>query len=767
MANALPPHYVGSSADGKIVIFTTTEPLVPSDTDNKRDIYMRSFDPSVGESGEYVTREISTGPTGGNDAQDATFGKVSADGTKVFFTTAEPLVKADTDQRADVYVHDLAKGTSLVSVGQGPCEGGCGNPSNASFASAAVKGDEVFFETAERLVESDKDNAIDVYERNLTTETTTLVSAGEAACAPACGNEEAIATLRDVSGDGNRAFFITKEPLSTADKDTALDIYARDLPNGPTELVSQGESSCQPACGNDSEEPPVFAGSSADGSKVFFDTSEGLVSGDHDDAKDIYERAGETTTLISGGGEDQPANFKVVSEAGDRVLFVTSEALDGGADTNGADDVYEWAGGAPILVTSGTCTQGSECGVTFEAAPADATKVLFTTTERLSLEDSDSSADVYEQDIGGGTPTLTSIGESGCAPCGNGEAAHFNATSTNGLRVIFTTTEQLSTEDSDNTADVYGRDVGAGETLLLTPSGYCPVEKSECASEAFVGASSDGTHVFFQTLERLTLEDGDFESDIYEREFGGEERTHLVSTGNSPGIVLGPPPPVLERTDPESPGVSTEPRVIGHAQAGLTVRLYTTADCSGVPAATGTAAELEAPGIAVAVAEGATTSFRAMATDEGGEASGCSAGAVSYRQETPPPPPPPPGSEEPKGGGGGGTGTVSGSVSGSTGTQGNGRNAGVVYVTPEALITFGPSFKTKKHKVMFRFADGTGQPGTSFLCRIDRNAWHGCTSPQKLKRLGSGKHVFKVKAVNAVGTWEEPPVKRMFKVVGR
>jgi hypothetical protein len=88
-------------------------------------------------------------------------------------------------------------------------------------------------------------------------------------------------------------------------------------------------------------------------------------------------------------------------------------------------------------------------------------------------------------------------------------------------------------------------------------------------------------------------------------------------------------------------------------------------------------------------------------------------------------------------------------------------------VTPEALITFGPSFKTKKHKVMFRFADGTGQPGTSFLCRIDRNAWHGCTSPQKLKRLGSGKHVFKVKAVNAVGTWEEPPVKRMFKVVGR
>jgi hypothetical protein len=68
---------------------------------------------------------------------------------------------------------------------------------------------------------------------------------------------------------------------------------------------------------------------------------------------------------------------------------------------------------------------------------------------------------------------------------------------------------------------------------------------------------------------------------------------------------------------------------------------------------------------------------------------------------------------------------------------------------------------------VFRFTDSTGQEGTSFRCKIDRKAWRGCNSPTKLKRLSIGRHVFQVKAVNAVGTWEPAPVKRRFKVVGR
>ena len=56
-------------------------------------------------------------------------------------------------------------------------------------------------------------------------------------------------------------------------------------------------------------------------------------------------------------------------------------------------------------------------------------------------------------------------------------------------------------------------------------------------------ASSEGSRVFFTTVERFTLEDGDNEVDVYERFLGttsSADVTRLVSTGNSPDLELGP-----------------------------------------------------------------------------------------------------------------------------------------------------------------------------------------------------------------------------------
>src|SRR6476646_9427471 len=99
--------YKGSSNDGKVVFFETDEQLVPGDTDAKRDVYERAYDADPGIE-SYVTREVSLGPAGGNDAFNATFEKASADGTVVFFSTEEALVEADTDRRSDVYMRNMA-----------------------------------------------------------------------------------------------------------------------------------------------------------------------------------------------------------------------------------------------------------------------------------------------------------------------------------------------------------------------------------------------------------------------------------------------------------------------------------------------------------------------------------------------------------------------------------------------------------------------------------------------------------------------------------
>jgi Tol biopolymer transport system component len=763
VASAATVSYKGSSADGKVVFFETEEQLVPGDTDAKRDVYERSFDEGVGA---YVTREVSLGPAGGNDAYPALFEKASADGTKVFFSTEESLVEADTDHRTDVYMRDLETGTTtLVSQGEPGCAPACGNgPFDTGFAAASADGTTVFFVSEEQLTSEDTDSSVDVYVRDLSTETTSLVSAGGVSCAPACGNGAFGVSLRGISADGSHAYFTTAESLSGSDTDSAVDIYSRNLASGTTSLVSEGGVGCVPACGN-SGAVPVFQGSSEDGSRVFFTTDESLVGSDENSATDIYARdlpAGPTFLVSGGKSGTATASFAAASGDGAHVFFTTAEALVA-EDEDEANDVYEWTGGKLSLVSSATCA--GECGSTFDAVSADSKTVVFSTAEQLSGEDTDKSVDIYEQEVGGGTPVLVSRGAAGCGGCGNGAAdARFNRASADASHVIFSSAEVLSPEDGDTEDDIYARDVPEEETSLITTSpSFCPLKKGNCGA-TYVDASADGRHVFFTSIERFTLDDGDNEVDVYERDLGespGEEVTRLVSTGNSPDLELGPPPPLLKGTNPASPAASTSPKILGQAKAGSSIKLYTTSSCSGEPVAIGTAAQLAEPGIGVTVATGQTTKFWATAEAEG-FISLCSS-PVSYTQQ----------SEAEGGGGGGGSGGGGGGSNGGDSGGGGfglgggkgGSGPGVSYVTPHTRITFAPASKTRTRNPVFRFTDATGQPGTRFRCKIDGKHWKRCDSPLRLKQLSRGRHVLKVKAVNALGVSEPTPSIRRFKVV--
>lgn len=764
LAGAAIPTFKGASADGEIVFFQTEESLVPGDTDSKVDVYRRSFDASVGEGGAYVTREVSTGPTGGNDAHNALFETASSDGAFVFFSTDERLTGEDTDRRSDVYMRETATGTTtIVTVGAASCAPGCGNATvDAAFAAAAADGSKVYFVSDERLEGGDTDNARDVYVRDVLAETTALVSVGAATCAPACGNGDFDTFLRGLSSDGTVAFFTSAEPLSSVDLDTAIDVYVHDLEGPATTLVSQG-GACAPICGN-GDGVPVFRGSSDDGGRAFFTTDEALVQTDEDEATDVYARdlPGGPTVLVSDGeAEELTASFEAASGDGSVVFFSTTEALDP-ADVNGAADVYTWSGGAPDLLTSGTCTQGSGCGSNFNAATSEGEVVVFTTTEALVGGDEDSGADVYAQQVGGGAPELVSRGEAACQPgCGNGgQAAIFGGISADAARVFFTTAESLAAEDADTNADVYLRDLVAAETTLASPPGFCPVPAKQGGCDVvFSGVSSDADHLFFQTPERLGLEDGDSEADIYERAFGGPggDVTRLVSTGNSADLELGPSTPVLEDTDPVSPAASTTPALLGTSDTGTTIKVYTQAGCTGEVKATGTAAELSGAGIEVEVPTETTTSFWITATDVHGDTSACS-NALPYTHESPSDP----GGGEGEGGSEGGGGSKEGSVETEVVSDGGPR-----HFTPHTRITFAPASKTRLRNPVFRFVDATGQEGTRFRCKIDRRAWRGCGSPVRVKKLGRGRHVFAVKGVNALGEWEPAPAKRSFKVVPR
>lgn len=757
-ASANDARFEAASLDGSVVFFTTDEqPGLLGDTDLKTDIYLRAYDPEPGIE-DFVTRRVSTGPAGGNNAIDAFFVGASEGGDRAYFSTRESLVVEDTDHAADIYLRDtVANTTVLASVGGTECAGaGCGNAEvAASFVQrgVTVDGSKVFFITTERLVAEDDDDVSDVYVHDLNTGTE-LVSLGDSSClAVGCGNGDfPILSFDDSSADGSRVFFRTAEDLSGSDDDDgAPDIYQRDLTTGALALVSvPGEC---PECG------PSFGAASDDGSHVIFESTGQLDALDEDDEQDVYDWSGGVADLVSigpaGGNGDKPAVFPGVvsavpgiSTGGNRVVFETAEKLVG-ADDDAATDVYERSGDVTSLVSRrDPGCDPSGCGSIELAAsfrwlsPDDSTAaVLFGTPERLVDADADERQDVYRR-IGGET-TLVSAGAFGGQADFN---ASFAGASFDGSHVFVLTAEPLAGLDLDSSPDLY--DLSGGTATLVSTG---PVGGSGPLGPGIAGVSEDGSRSFFTTDERLTVDDVDGEErDVYQHSAGG---TLLVSTGNA--VLLGPAPPTLLGTDPPSPGASTTPSIHGEADPGSSVQIYTDGSCSGEPLRTGTAAALGGAGIQVSVAAGSTTSFWLSAEAEG-ITSACS-GPLTYKHSGGTSPP----AEEP----GGGSGGSPAKKPGGGGRAPEADEVGISYVRPVTRITFGPSFRTLRRRVVFRFTDETGQAHTEFVCRLDRRRWRGCRSPFKVSRLDTGRHVFRVKGVNGAGAWEPRPAQRRFKVV--
>ncbi len=109
--------------------------------------------------------------------------------------------------------------------------------------------------------------------------------------------------------------------------------------------------------------------------------------------------------------------------------------------------------------------------------------------------------------------------------------------------------------------------------------------------------------------------------------------------------MTAPEPPFLSGTVPVSPSPAGSARVVGIAEPGSTVSLYSVPGCAGVPVAAASADELGSGGIAFDAPEEGTTNLYAVATDAAGNRSAC-AGPVAYTRlgpaATPPEPLPPP-----------------------------------------------------------------------------------------------------------------------------
>jgi hypothetical protein len=100
--------------------------------------------------------------------------------------------------------------------------------------------------------------------------------------------------------------------------------------------------------------------------------------------------------------------------------------------------------------------------------------------------------------------------------------AHFVTASDDGQRVFFETLGTIECHERGNAGFFYERSFGTTKLVSVDPGG-----QPHCATN-FLGMSADGSHVFFDTYDRVTPEDVDNGIDIYERYAG---QTRLVTTG--------------------------------------------------------------------------------------------------------------------------------------------------------------------------------------------------------------------------------------------
>ncbi len=111
--------------------------------------------------GAAAMSDVDTGPAATNFGVGLDYGfqhnYMSSDGSRLFFSTPEPLVPRDTNGLSDVYEYDVASGKdALLSSGTGD--------HGAWFADASPSGDDLFFVSQQSYSRLDKDDLVDLYD---------------------------------------------------------------------------------------------------------------------------------------------------------------------------------------------------------------------------------------------------------------------------------------------------------------------------------------------------------------------------------------------------------------------------------------------------------------------------------------------------------------------------------------------------------------------------------------------------------------------------
>ncbi len=305
------------------------------------------------------------------------FWTASTDGSKVFFTKGE------------LYEYDLESGqTTDLSPGVDV----------AGVVGAGEDGEYVYY--------ADESSNLELWHAGVTT--TIAALPGDDSVEPYVGSgirtggdwqEEVGQRTAEVAPDGRSVVFMSTNSLTGYDNQGMEEVFDYDVEQGRLTCVScdpSGEvppgtglirdyriGGLLPVSWHATYQPRLI---SRDGSRVFFDSPEPLVSNDTNGQLDVYEwersgsgscqRSAGCLYLLSGGTSTDNSYLIGAGESGADVFVVTRAQLVA-QDRNGDDDLYDARVGGVQPLTPPACTgsgcQGVPAAPPFFATPASAT----------------------------------------------------------------------------------------------------------------------------------------------------------------------------------------------------------------------------------------------------------------------------------------------------------------------------------------------------------------------------------------------------------
>jgi hypothetical protein len=412
------------------------------------------------------------------------------------------------------------------------------------------------------------------------------------------------------SADGSHFVFGAEKQFETAGRSGQVSIYDRNLQTGATQVVSTlpsgqtmseavgpagelgisssgsrivvGEEVSTDAAGNHYWHPymhlgnaaasvdlapgttsgVLYAGMSADGSRVFFVTPDSLLGADSDTSADLYEAAvnaagSVTLRLLSDGASGSVGQLDTCDPAGNELGNNWNAVGGSSSDSCG---VVAIAGGGGVAA-SGT--------------------VYFFSPEALDGEGTTDQPNLFVVQPGGQPQFVTTLEAANPAivhGVTDNEVHRFGdfQVAPNGRYAVFNTHLQLSESLNLGFSDIYRYDAAekALDCVSCSPTGAA--QNSDIALQQHGLNLTDDGRVFYTTSESFALRDTNQKKDAYEWSNGAYQ---LVSTGIGPqdsGLVTVSP-------DGKNAYFFTREVLVPTDQNGNTVKIYDAREGGGFP----------------------------------------------------------------------------------------------------------------------------------------------------------------------------------------